>query len=111
MEAGYEIPGFKLVARRSNRKLIEGTAKEIADAIVKKGFVPDRAALFTRPALLSGPQIEKLVDKKKRKKFNAEFLVKPDNGTTIAPIDDPRPSVEPRNPGDDFEDADELDFG
>lgn len=115
MEAGYDIPGFKLVARRSNRKLKDGTAKELADAIVAAGFVKDRAALFTKPALLSGPQIEKLVAKGKRKKFNAEFLVKPDNGTSIAPIDDPRPSVDPPNPGDEFEaledHADELDFG
>lgn len=112
MEAGYDIPGFKLVARRSNRKLKPGTAKDLADEIVEAGYVKDRKALFSKPELLSGPQIEKLVPKKMRKKFNADFLIKPDNGTAIAPVDDPRASVEPRNPGDDFEDApEELDFG
>jgi hypothetical protein len=117
MEAGYEIPGFKLVARRSVRKLKPGPAKEVAAAIVKAGYVKDKAALFSPPKMLSGPQIEKLVPKKLQKKFNNDFLDKPDNGTTIAPIDDVRASVEPRNPGDEFDDAPlddepaELDFG
>ena len=121
MEAGYDIPGFKLVKRRSNRKLKGGTAKELADEIVAAGFVKDRAALFSKPGLLSGPQIEKLVPKAKRKKFNDQFLVKPDNGTSVAPIDDPRASVDP-TPGDDFDtidadfeavedQTDETDFG
>lgn len=104
MEAGYEIPGFKLVARRSTRKLKPGVPQELAAEIVKAGFVKTKAALFSPPKMLTGPQIEKLVPRKLRKKFNDQFLDKPDNGTTIAAIDDVRASVEPRNPGDDFDD-------
>lgn len=113
MEAGYDIPGFKLVARRSNRKLKPGAPREIADEIIAEGFIKDRKAMYHPAELKSGPQLEKLVPKKLWKKFNAAFLIKPDTGTTIAPIDDPRASVEPRSIADDFEDepTEELDFG
>src|SRR5665213_1618524 len=112
MEAGYEIPGFKLVARRSNRKLVEEAPEVLAKQLVKAGFLKNSEVkgLFVTK-LKSGPQIEKMIPKKLRKKFAAEFLVKPDNGTAVAPIDDARASVEPAIETD-FEDVtDELDFG
>jgi len=132
LEAGYEIPGFKLVPRRSNREFIKGAARQIAADIVAKGYVDDIKKLYTSPKLISGPQAEKLVPSKKRKQFAADFLVKPDNGTTIAPIESPLPQVPPSietdfeefeaqedfEAADDFEvinsaedDDDEFDFG
>jgi uncharacterized protein DUF2800 len=110
LEAGYEIPGFKLVARRSNRKLRDEPVEDLIKEMVEGGFITndDVQMLYTRK-LKSGPQIEKLVPKKKRKDFNERFLVKPDNGTTIARVDDVRSSVEPRAAADDFDD--ETEFG
>lgn len=106
MEAGLDIPGYKLVPRRSVRELKEGTTiKEIVEA----GYLTnsDAELAFTTPKLKSGPQLEKLVAKAKRKEFAAEFLVKPDNGTTIARIDDTRSSVEPRAILEDFGELEE----
>lgn len=113
MEAGYEIPGQKLVAARSNRKLNEDlTPKTLPKLLIEGGFITNADAdkLFHARKLKSGPQIEKIIKKKMRKEFNKDFLTKPDNGTSVAPIDDPRPSVEPRDISEDFE-TEEPDFG
>lgn len=105
--------GFKLVRGRSTRKLRQDVPEpKLVAAIIKGGFVKAKAKLYTPPKLLSGPQIEKLVPKKLREKFNAEFLTKPEGALTLARDDDPRAAVVV-NPGDDFadDDNDELDFG
>lgn len=109
MEAGHIVPGQKLVRGRSNRVLIEGEPDKLAKAIVGEGFVSDAKTLFTEPKLLTGPQIEKLVERKRRKDFGLMFLVKPEGQLTIAPESDPREAVSVRA-GADFEDA-EPDFG
>lgn len=114
MEAGYKVPGQKLVRRRSVRKLNSDIAEpELVAALLKGKFVTEKAKLYTKPKLLSGPQIEKLVAKAKRKAFNQKFLTKPDGGLTIAPDTDPRPAVE--YVGDDFDalepPEDQFDFG
>jgi hypothetical protein len=115
MEAGYEVPGQKLVRKRSVRKLNPDIAEpDLVAALVKGKFVPDKAKLYTKPKLLSGPQIEKIVPKAKRKSFNEKFLIKPDGGLTIAPESDPREAVV-LDVGADFgaieDHTDEEDFG
>ena len=110
MENGYIIPGQKLVRARSNRRWIDGTEKEIADRVAKE-FKLKRDDLFVTE-LKSGPQVEKLLPKgKQRKAFADKFLIKPDAGTAVVPADDPRPAVTPTPIGDEFDDAEELDFG
>ena len=114
LEAGYDIPGFKLVKKRSKRKLIEGDPQTIARNIVDAGYVAKTDLLFERK-MKSGPAIEKLIPKGKRKAFNDDFLTKPDAGTAVARIEDVRSSVQPRAIIDDFEPMDdeptESDFG
>lgn len=109
MENGYVIPGQKLVRARTNRRLKEGTTP---DEIAKQTGIP-KAELFWPPELKSGPQIEKMLPKgAKRKKFADTFLFKPEGGTSVVPVDDPRPAVTPRAIGDEFDDPEEdFDFG
>ncbi len=122
LEAGYKVPGQKLVRGRSTRRWrADMTPPEIAAALVKGGFVKDKSKLYSAPKLLSGPQTEKLVPKTKRKAFNEKFLDKPEGALTVAAEDDPREAVVKRI-GDDFEDdivdaefeeveSDDFDFG
>lgn len=113
MEAGRDIPGFKLVRGRSNRKLRDDMPEpKLVASIVKGRFVKSAKALYSPPELLSGPQIEKLVPKEKRGAFNDKFLVKPEGSLTVARANDPRPAVVCRA-GDDFKDEalDGDDFG
>jgi hypothetical protein len=62
MEAGFDVPGFKLVRGRSVRKFREDMNEpKLVAAILKGGFVKDKAKLYTKPELISGPQAEKLL--------------------------------------------------
>ena len=95
MEAGFDVPGFKLVRGRSVRKLREDMNEpKLAAAILKGGFVKDKAKLYTKPELISGPQAEKLVEKQRRAEFEKKFLFKPEPKLTVAAEDDPRDRVE-----------------
>jgi hypothetical protein len=112
MENGFEAPGFKMVRGKSTRILVDMPESKLVAAILKGKFVTDKAKLYTKPALLSGPQIEKLVPRKRREEFNEKFLVKPEGRLIVVPEDDPRERVD-RSAGDDFADdaGDEFDFG
>ncbi|MCK1668651.1 DUF2800 domain-containing protein [Bradyrhizobium sp. 153] len=113
MEAGFEIEGQKLVRSKTNRVFKPGmTEAEIVAAILKGAYVADKSKLYDKPALKSGPQIEKMVPAKRRKEFNEALLHKPEGALTMAPADDPRPAVS-RGAADDFDDYedDEMDFG
>lgn len=112
VQNGFKVPGFKAVQGRSTRVLVDMEEPKLVRAIVREGFVADKALLYTAPSLKSGPQIEKLVESKRRAEFNERFLVKPPGALTLAPESDPRPGIE-CSPGDDFADADadEMDFG
>lgn len=82
LESGQEVNGFKLVAKRSNRKI------ENPDLVIAElgGQYGDK--LYTKK-LISVSAFEKLVGKDVAK----NYLVKPDAGTTIAPESDKRPAV------------------
>lgn len=112
MESGHKVDGHKLVRSKSNRRLREDMPEgELVGAIVKSGYVAKPSELYTEPKLLSGPQIEKLVPKAKRKAFEEQFLFKPEGKLTVVRESDPRPAIT-CSAADDF--ADELavdDFG
>ena len=113
MESGHHVPGFKLVRGRSTRKWRpELTEKDIVRDLTKGGWIKDKSALFSKPELLSGPQVEQLIPKDRRDVFNEVFLHKPEGSLTVAAERDPRPGVK-CSAADDFADADEddLDFG
>jgi hypothetical protein len=102
MDKGEEIPGFKLVSKRSNRKFRD--EKAIIDQ-----FEPTFGDKIFRTQLQTLGNLEKLVGKKELE----PFLYKPDTGNQIAPLADKRPSVAPACLIDDaFDDADkdEQDF-
>lgn len=81
--AGEEIPGFKLVQRRSNRKWIS----EVQAANLLSLEV-DPEKLFKK-SFLSPAQAEKLVGKKAVE----ELTFKPESGTTLVAESDKRPAA------------------
>lgn len=109
IQNGYSVPGQKAVRGKTNRKLVDMDESKLVASIVNGKWITDRAKLYSKPALLSGPQMEKLVTPKRRKAFSDKFMVKPEGALTLAPDDDPREAVI-CNPGDDF-DSDLEDFG
>lgn len=83
VQKGEEIPGFKLVKARSNKKI-----KSEEDVIEQ--FEPTFGEDIYRPKQLKTmTDLKKLVGAKELE----PFLVKPDKGTQIAPITDKRPEV------------------
>lgn len=115
MESGHTIPGYKLVRGRSNRKWRDDIAEAILVAEIASEFKIARDRLFTKPEMLSGPQVEKLLPAKLRKKFSDNYLFKPEGALTVAAASDPREAIT-CSAGDDFaaiedDTADELDFG
>lgn len=84
-EAGRTPPGYKLVAKRANRKWrSEG---EVITFLQDAGVKPD--VMYEPRALKSPAQIEKIVDKK----VLAEFTVAESSGHTLVPESDKRPAV------------------
>ena len=90
LEAGREVPGFKLVAKRSNRKWPDG--KSNIQVVKALGVPMGRAKnCYTEPELLSPAQMEKVLGKETVN----QVAVKPDAGVTIAAESDRREAVGP----------------
>lgn len=84
--AGEDIPGYKAVEGRSNRKFSDQDAA--FDAMAAAGI--DRELLYVRtPLTLSAA--EKLVGKAKFAEIAGQFVEKPRGAPTVAPISDKRP--------------------
>ncbi|MEE9592032.1 MAG: DUF2800 domain-containing protein, partial [Thermoplasmata archaeon] len=113
--AGRRVGGQKLVHGRSARRWVRevpddadpdgGTVEatdEVLVARLTEDFELDREGLFVR-SLKTGPQVEKLVPRDRRKEFNERLLEKPEGRLTMVPEDDPKPAVtvDP-DPGADF---------
>lgn len=82
-ESGIEIPGYKLVAKRSNRAWID--EQQVVDE-----FGGDPAIeLFTKK-LKSPAQLEKIVGKEVVQKY----CENPDKGVTLVPESDKRPAIQ-----------------
>lgn len=98
LAAGKEVPGFKLVRKRSNRAWPDVSEPELYRKLLRAGLDKKKFsidALFDRK-LLSPAQLEKRVGKD----IVNEVAEKPDTGTTVAAESDKREAVGPGN--DDF---------
>ena len=84
LEAGAEIPGWKLVAKRSIRKWKD-------EAETKRVLAPLLGEKLYKPAELISPTKATEI----LKDDLAELIVKPDNGVTMAPESDRRPALPP----------------
>lgn len=82
LESGKEVNGFKLVAKRSNRKI------ENPDLVIDELGEVFGEKLYNKK-LIGVSAFQKLVGKE----IADKYLVKPDAGTTIAPESDRRPAV------------------
>lgn len=87
-ESGNTIPGWKLVAKRANRKWRD----EIAATQALRSLGLGEPELYPLPKLNSPAAIEKLLAKKDRGVLET-LVVKESSGHTLAPESDPRPPV------------------
>ncbi|WP_226623129.1 DUF2800 domain-containing protein [Brucella anthropi] len=98
---GNTPSGFKLVAKRANRKWIDETlAKE---AMQVNGV--DESDMYEEPKFRSPAKMERYFpgkNSKERQAAMAELVEKKSSGTNLVPSDDPRPAVHV-GPGADFE--------
>lgn len=101
IEKGEKVPGFKLVKKKSNRKIKD--EKELIGAF--KETFGDKLFRSQDPQLITLGNLEKLVGEK----LLAPHLIKPDAGNAVAPITDKRPEVQPISEivDDAFDEADE----
>jgi len=93
LEAGADLPGYKLVQKRSTRQW------EDPERVLEKLRPMRRLKMedYSNISLLSAPQLEK-VCKAKKIDFEKEFgkyVVKRSSGTTLAPESDKRDAVVP----------------
>ena len=86
LESGKEVPGWKLVAKRATRQWVdeEAAAKALAQDM-------SHDEMYTQK-LVSPAQAEKIL-KKAKKELPANQVVAISSGSTLAPVDDPRPAV------------------
>ena len=106
IQEGGDIPGWKVVEGKSNRKFKDGTEeKAIVAAARKAGF--DKALLY-ETKMLTLSQIEKLMGKKTFTEALGQYVVKPQGKPTLVPESDKRASIIGGNARDVF--AEELPF-
>jgi hypothetical protein len=87
LETGGQVPGYKLVAKRGTRKWIdEGEAQR---ALRGLGLTDEQ---IIEQSMASPATIEKVL-KKQKKQLPEGICHSVSSGTTIAPVDDPRPAV------------------
>lgn len=104
IQEGGDIPGWKVVEGKSNRKFKDGTEeKAIVAAARKAGF---EKALLYETKMLTLSQIEKLMGKKTFTEALGQYVVKPQGKPTLAPESDKRASIIGGNARDVF--AEEL---
>lgn len=87
-EAGHEIPGWKLVEGRSNRKYSDPDA--VAAKLVEAG-VPE-AVIYER-SLLGITALEKTLGKKKFAELLDDLVVKPSGKPTLVRVEDKRQAI------------------
>lgn len=84
LEAGEEVPGWKLVDKKTNRQWVDE-----AEVIAKFAPLLGESKLYDKPKLLSPAKLEKIVGKDEV----APLTFKPVAGKSVAPDNDPRPSL------------------
>ena len=90
---GSPPAGFKLVAKRANRKWM--SEDDAVKALKKLKATPDE--YMTEPKLRSPAQLEKLwpgKNAKERQANMADLVEKKSSGVNLVPVDDPRPAVQ-----------------
>lgn len=86
---GVEVPGFKLVEGRSNRRY--GSQEEVINRLLERGI--DEALIFEK-SLIGITAMEKVLGGKK--KFDlllGDLIVKPEGKPTLVPDSDKRPAI------------------
>lgn len=97
---GEDLPGWKIVAGRSVRKITDLQAA--ADALHKAGYQLDD--IYKPMDLRTITDLEKLVGKKQFAAICGEYIDKPDGKPTLAPESDKRPAINPA--AEDFKNID-----
>ena len=87
-ESGHEIPGYKLVEGRSNRKYSDADA--VAQRLVLAGV--DEALIYER-SLLGITAMEKAIGKKKFAELLGDLVTKPQGKPTLVPVTDKREAL------------------
>lgn len=85
---GTEVPGYKLVAGTSQRKITD--EKGLREKLHQLGYEDDQ---FEKTQLAGIPAIEKLVGKDVFNKVLSDFWVKPEGTPILVPREDPRPEL------------------
>ena len=99
LEDGEDIPGYKLVEGRSNRKITdEIKASKLLQA---EGYTVDE---FTQTKLLGITGLEKLLGKKRFNELLGEIVEKPQGKPVLATESDKRPKLSNNLTVDDFKD-------
>jgi hypothetical protein len=90
LERGEKVEGYKLVKKKSNRKW--NTSEEAVVGNLSHLLGMPASAFYNAPKLKSPAQVEKL---KADKNLVASLCETPDNGNTMASVEDRRPEVLP----------------
>ncbi len=86
IEAGIEIPGWKVVEGNTKRTYSAGAEKIIAPKVMELGFDP------WKKSLKGLGEMEKTVGKENFKAYIEPHLYKPEGKPTLAPLSDKRPT-------------------
>jgi hypothetical protein len=88
LEKGATVPGYKIVQKQARRKWTDDSKAK--DALLSLGL---KESVVVETSIMSPAQAEKAL--KKRFSELPEDLIKSESsGTTLAPVDDPRPAVQ-----------------
>ncbi len=87
--SGGELPGWKIVEGRGNRKLSDADAA--LEELMKAGY--EEAVLYNRVPIPLG-ELEKVCNKEDRQNILSRYIIKPQGKPTLAPADDKREAME-----------------
>ena len=83
MQSGKEIPGYKLVQKKTNRRWVQGAEEKLKEKKVPKKYMYETK-------LTSFTKLEKIP---KYKKLVESLVVKPEGEAVVAPESDKRPAI------------------
>lgn len=89
--SGVQLPGWKIVEGRSNRKITDTEA--VAAALGEEGYTTTE--IYKPQELRTITELEKLVGKKTFAAIAGEWIDKPAGKPTLAPESDKRPAIDP----------------
>ena len=87
--SGIQIPGFKLVQGKTNRKI--DNPEGLVRVLTAQGVPKEK--LYKEPTLLGIGELEKLIGKKTFETLSAPFVVKPMGKPTLVPETDKRAPI------------------